>query len=95
MVWLCLEVGKKGEQDGGGVGGPGIHLSPWIHHEYTFRHRRYCRTPSESGHEYLVARKEYIDPCKIWEDEGRKWEKDESEQDWTCTWQGVAVCERD
>jgi len=27
------------EQDGRGVGGHGIHLSPWIHQEYTFRHR--------------------------------------------------------
>ena len=28
-----------GEQDGGGVGGRGVHLSPQIHQEYTFRHR--------------------------------------------------------
>ena len=27
------------EQDDGGVGGHGVHLSPWIHQEYTFRHR--------------------------------------------------------
>ena len=27
-----------GEQDGGGVGERGVHLSPWIHQEYTFRH---------------------------------------------------------
>ena len=24
-----------GEQDGGGVDGRGVHLSPWIHQEYT------------------------------------------------------------
>ena len=29
-----------GEQDGRGVGGRGVHLSPQIHQEYTFRHRR-------------------------------------------------------
>ena len=26
---------KTGEQDGGGVGGHGVHLSPWMHQEYT------------------------------------------------------------
>ena len=34
-----------GEQDGGGVGGCGLHLSPQIHQEYTFRHRSACKTP--------------------------------------------------
>ena len=38
-----------GEQDGRGVGGRGVHLSPRIHQEYTFRHRSACRTPAESG----------------------------------------------
>ena len=28
--------------------------SPWIHQEYTFRHRSACRTPAESGQEYLT-----------------------------------------
>ena len=28
-----------GEQDGGGGGGHGVHLSSWIHQEYTFTHR--------------------------------------------------------
>ena len=37
-----------GEQDGEGVSGHGIHLSPRIHQEYTFRHRR---TPAESRQE--------------------------------------------
>ena len=36
------------EQDGRGVGGHGVHLSPWIHQEYTFRHRSACSTPAES-----------------------------------------------
>ena len=55
-----------GEQDGGGVGGHGVHLSPQIHQEYTFRHRSACRAPVESGQEYLTSGKEYIDPCKTW-----------------------------
>ena len=42
-------------EDGGGVGGHGVHLSPWIHQEYTFRHRSACRTPAESGQEYLTS----------------------------------------
>ena len=53
-----------GEQDGGGVGGHGEHLSPRIRQEYTFRHRRTCRTPAENSQQYLTSRKEYIDPHK-------------------------------
>ena len=49
-----------GEQDGGGVGGYGAHLSPWIHQDYTFRHRSACRTPAESRQEYLSSTKECI-----------------------------------
>ena len=52
------------EQDGRGVGGCGVHLSPGIHQEYTFRHRSACRTPAESGREYLSSGKEYIEPRK-------------------------------
>ena len=33
-----IYIGKR--QDGGGVGGHGIHLSPWMHQEYVFRHGR-------------------------------------------------------
>ena len=54
------------EQDGKGVGGHGEHLSPRIHQEYTFRHRRACRTPAESGQEYLPSRKECIQPPQTW-----------------------------
>ena len=54
------------EQDGGGVGGRGVHLSPRIHQEYTFRHRSACRTPAENGPEYQTTGKEYIEPCKTW-----------------------------
>ena len=59
---LCLESYIKinvEEQDGGGVGGCGVHLSPLIHQEYTFRHRSSCRTPANTGHEYHTTRKEY------------------------------------
>ena len=51
-----------GEQDGEGVGGCGVHLSPWIHQEYTFRHRSACRTPANSGEEGLTSGKECIQP---------------------------------
>ena len=52
------------EQDGGGVGGRGVHISPRIHQEYTFRHRSAYRTPAENRQEYLTRGKEYIDPHK-------------------------------
>ena len=45
------------EKDGRGVGGHGVYLSPWIHQEYTFRHRSACRTPVESGKDYTEPRK--------------------------------------
>ena len=48
------------EQDGGGVGGHGIHLSLWIHQEYNLRHRGACRTPAESRQESLTGGKENI-----------------------------------
>ena len=54
------------------VGGRGVHLSPWIHQEYTFRHRSACRTPAESGQECLPSRKEYVDPHKTRWDEGTR-----------------------
>ena len=38
--------------------------SPQIHQEYPFRHRSACRTPAESGQEYLTSGKEHIDQCK-------------------------------
>ena len=57
---------KMGQEDGGGVVGCGVHLSPWIHQEYTFRHRSACRTPAESRQEYLTSGKEHIDPRKTW-----------------------------
>ena len=61
---LIKETEEGREQSGGGVGGPGVHLSPQIHQEYTFRHRSTCRTPAESGQENLTSGKEFIEPCK-------------------------------
>ena len=62
----------EGEQDGRGVGGCGVHLSPWIHQEYSFRHRSACRTPAESRQEYLTGGKEYIELWKTQWDEGTR-----------------------
>ena len=59
---FTIETEEK--KDGSRVGGRGVHLSPWIHQEYTFRHRSACRTPAESGQEYLTSGKKYIDPRK-------------------------------
>ena len=59
-------------EDGRGVGVRGIHLSPRIHQEYTFRHRSACRTPAESRQECLPSRKEYVDAHKTWWDEGTR-----------------------
>ena len=63
---LIKETEEGREQGGGGVGGPGVHLSSQIHQEYTFRHRSACRTPAGRGQEYLTSGKEYIEPCKTW-----------------------------
>ena len=52
------------EQDGGGVDGCGLHLSPQIHQEYNLRHTNACRTPAESRQEGLTSGKKYIDPRK-------------------------------
>ena len=46
-----LKYRTGGLKDGRGVGGCGVHLSPWIHQEYTFRHRSACRTLAESPEE--------------------------------------------
>ena len=48
------------------------YLSPWIYQEYTFRHRSACRTPAESGQEYLTSGKEYIEPRKAQQDKGTR-----------------------
>ena len=55
---------KREEQDGRGIDGCGVHVPPQIHQEYTFRHRSACRTPAESGQEYLTSGKDYIEPRK-------------------------------
>ena len=61
---------ERNEEDGRGVGGCGVHLSPWIHQEYTFRHKNPCRTPIESGQEYLTSGKEYTEPCNTTKEGG-------------------------
>ena len=40
-----IKIYHTWEQYDGGVGGHGVHLSPWIHQEYTLRQRSACRTP--------------------------------------------------
>ena len=54
---------KDLERGGRGVGGHGVHLSPWIHQEYTDTGSA-CRIPAESRQKYLTSGKEYIDPRK-------------------------------
>ena len=51
-------------EDDGGVGGCAVHFSPWIHQEYTLRHKSACRTPAENGQECLTSGKEYIEAHK-------------------------------
>ena len=48
------------------------YISPLMHQEYTFRHRSFCRTPADSRQESLTTGKEYIDPCKIWQNKWRR-----------------------
>ena len=52
------------EQDGGGVGGYWVHLSPQIHQEHTIRHRSARRTLAQSRQEDLTRGKEYIESHK-------------------------------
>ena len=61
LLQFCFDVG---EQDGRGTGGCGVRLFPWIHQEYTFRHRSACGTSAESRQEGLTSGKEYIEPRK-------------------------------
>ena len=69
-IWVIKQTKKNvqkyswREQDGREVGGRGVHLSPRIHQEYTFRHRSACRTPAENRQEYQTSGKEYIEPRK-------------------------------
>ena len=45
--------------------GRGVHLSPRIYQEHTFRHRSACKTPAENGQEYLTNGKEYIKHARL------------------------------
>ena len=62
--WKASKTNMPGEQDGGELAGYVVHLSSWIHHKYTSRHRSACRTPAERGQEYWIRGKEYIQPWK-------------------------------
>ena len=62
---IDLKLNIQKEQDGIGVDGSGVHLSPRIHQEYTFRHRSSFRTFAETRQEYLTRGKEYREPHKI------------------------------
>ena len=42
------------EQNDTGVGGHGVHLSLWIHQEYTVRCRSAWKTPAERGQKDLT-----------------------------------------
>ena len=54
------------EQDGRGVGGQGVNLSPRIHREYIFRHfRSACRTAAESRQECLTSEKNIQTHAKL------------------------------
>ena len=64
---ISIIVKKRSPEENkmvGVVGGHGVHLSPWIHQEYTFRHKSACRMPAESRRAYLTRGKEYIEPLK-------------------------------
>ena len=43
---LLLKYPETERMRGGGVGGYGVYLSPWIHQEYTFRHPEYMQNTS-------------------------------------------------
>ena len=73
------------EQDGRGVGGHGVHLSPQIHQEYIFRHRSACRTPADRGQEYLSSGKEYTEPRKT------RYDEETSGEDRSVSWTGPAL----
>ena len=47
-LWAIKKAERCRDEDGEGVGGLGVILSPRIYQAYPFRHRRACRTPAES-----------------------------------------------
>ena len=73
-----------GEQDGREVGGHGVHLSPRIHQEYTFRHSSACRTPAGSGKEDLTSRK-YTEQLKA------QWDGVTGGNNWSVSGSGPAL----
>ena len=65
MKMKVIKKYKQEEENGRGVGGHGVYLSPWIHQEYTFRPRSACRTPAESGQECLTRGKNIQNHAKL------------------------------
>ena len=65
MGFSRQEYWSAGEQDGGGVSGHGVHLSPQIHQEYTIRHRSACRTPAERDRSTRSAEKNIYNHTNI------------------------------
>ena len=55
---IISRLNTERRQDSRRVGGHGVHLSPLMHQENTFRYRRSCRTPAKSWQEPLTTRKE-------------------------------------
>ena len=62
---IDLKLNIQKEQDGIGVDGSGVQLSPRIHQEDAFRHRSSFRTFAETRQENLTRGKEYREPHKI------------------------------
>ena len=60
--FIGYKITQELKQDSGDVGGHGVLLSSWIYQEYTFR----LRSAAESGQEYPMRGKEYIEPHKTW-----------------------------
>ena len=85
MTNLDSILKSREEQDGRGVGGHGVHLSPQIHQEYIFRHRSACRTPADRGQEYLSSGKEYTEPRKT------RYDEETSGEDRSVSWTGPAL----
>ena len=61
VQWPRLKSQLSKSKDGGRVGRCGVHLSPWIDTSGIHLQTQKCM---QSGQEYLISRKEYIEPCK-------------------------------
>ena len=76
---ILIPIPKKGgskecseeEQDGGGIGGHRVQLSPQIHQEYTFR-QKWLQNSSWGWAGVAIIGKEYVESCKTWQHEGTR-----------------------